>query len=189
MMMRILHAGGMPCLYKEHSDSDNPGGYFETGGRFNFHLHPEQMFEAEGKALKIILPPTKKRIDSLPFGHEYRCILMQRPSEEVLISQLTVAINRGCSVMSKSFIERFEIKHGNTQIETDHVVTDASELLVRTADEASLELGASVMAVPYHDVLKEPREVAEAIVKFLGVPLDIGAMIRQVDQKLYRNRK
>jgi hypothetical protein len=45
------------------------------------------------------------------------------------------------------------------------------------------------MRLPYHDVLNQPKETAEKIQEFLGVPLNIDAMIQQVDQSLYRQRK
>jgi len=37
-------------------------------------------------------------------------------------------------------------------------------------------------------VLREPKAVAGEIATFLGIPLDIEAMVRQVDGSLYRNR-
>jgi hypothetical protein len=37
-------------------------------------------------------------------------------------------------------------------------------------------------------VLREPKAVAEEVAVFLQVPLDIGAMVGQVDGNLYRNR-
>jgi hypothetical protein len=45
-----------------------------------------------------------------------------------------------------------------------------------------------VSHVHYHRVLREPKAVAVEIAAFLGAPLDIKAMVRQVDGKLYRNR-
>jgi hypothetical protein len=42
--------------------------------------------------------------------------------------------------------------------------------------------------VVYHDVLKEPERVSTEIAEFVGVPLNVGAMIGQVDSSLYRNR-
>jgi len=45
-----------------------------------------------------------------------------------------------------------------------------------------------VSRVHYHRVLREPKAVAGEIAAFLGVPLDIEAMVRQVDGSLYRNR-
>jgi hypothetical protein len=42
--------------------------------------------------------------------------------------------------------------------------------------------------VHYHRVLREPRAVAEEVTAFLQAPLDIDAMVGQVDGSLYRNR-
>jgi len=45
-----------------------------------------------------------------------------------------------------------------------------------------------MLRVHYHRVLREPRPVAEEVAVFLQVPLDIDAMVKQVDGSLYRNR-
>ena len=45
-----------------------------------------------------------------------------------------------------------------------------------------------MLRVHYHRVLREPQAVAEEVAAFLGVPLDIKAMVAQVDGSLYRNR-
>jgi hypothetical protein len=37
-------------------------------------------------------------------------------------------------------------------------------------------------------VLREPKIVSEELAAFLKAPLDIDAMVRQVDGSLYRNR-
>jgi len=46
-----------------------------------------------------------------------------------------------------------------------------------------------VNRVQYHAVLREPREVAGTVAKFLELPLDIEAMTQQVDGTLYRQRR
>jgi hypothetical protein len=45
-----------------------------------------------------------------------------------------------------------------------------------------------LLRVHYHRVLREPKVVAEEIAAFLQVPLNIEAMVQQVDGNLYRNR-
>ena len=47
----------------------------------------------------------------------------------------------------------------------------------------------AVSRVQYHSVLREPKETAESVAAFLQVPLDVGAMARQVDESLYRQRR
>ena len=41
----------------------------------------------------------------------------------------------------------------------------------------------------YHAVLREPKETAESVAKFLELPLDVEAMAKQVDGSLYRQRR
>lgn len=174
MMMQMLYAGGLPCVYDNKSDSDNPKGYFESFSVAKYYNeNPDMIREAEGKAIKIILPARIPRTAQLPFGHDYRVILMQRPASEVLISHQTMLMNR---------------EGKNSDGTPLPIIVEENEIYVRTADQASLELGALVMAVPYHDVLNEPEFVARAIVDFLQLPLDTTAMIGQIDSRLYRNR-
>jgi len=47
----------------------------------------------------------------------------------------------------------------------------------------------AVSRVQYHSVLREPKETAASVAKFLQVPLDVEAMARQVDETLYRQRR
>ena len=44
------------------------------------------------------------------------------------------------------------------------------------------------LGVSYHEVLRDAETIAKTVTRFLGVPLDIEAMTRQVDATLYRNR-
>jgi hypothetical protein len=44
------------------------------------------------------------------------------------------------------------------------------------------------LRVSYHEVLRAAETIANKVTRFLGVPLDIEAMTRQVDATLYRNR-
>jgi hypothetical protein len=46
----------------------------------------------------------------------------------------------------------------------------------------------SIYRVEHHDVLHKPLLMAESIQQFLACPLDVGAMSRQVDTSLYRQR-
>jgi hypothetical protein len=44
------------------------------------------------------------------------------------------------------------------------------------------------LRVPYHEVLNKPKDVSEQLAEFLGIPLNVEAMTKQVDASLYRNR-
>lgn len=45
-----------------------------------------------------------------------------------------------------------------------------------------------MMRVPYKDVLSKPQEISRQAATFLGVELNLAAMVAQVDESLYRNR-
>jgi hypothetical protein len=110
---------------------------------------------------------------SLPSGHDYRIIFMQRPLPEVLASQDQMLRRRGT------------YKEG------------ADPALIGAAFEKHLREVYAWLAsrpyvkeirVPYHDVLSTPREIGQSLSEFLGIPLNLEAMAQQVDASLYRNR-
>jgi hypothetical protein len=169
LMMQMLAAGGMPILSdgERTADVDNPRGYLEWERIKQLPREPGCIAEAEGKAVKVI----SLLLLSLPEGHEYRVIFMQRPLPEVLASQEAMMRNRGTT-------------GGNAAI-----LSAAFENMSRNAN-AFLESKAYVktLRVAYHDVLKDAGPVARSVAEFLGVGLDVAAMGRQVDGSLYRNR-
>ena len=44
------------------------------------------------------------------------------------------------------------------------------------------------LRVPYHEALAKPKELAAQLAEFVGMPLNLEAMVEQVDGSLYRNR-
>src|ERR1700749_1051673 len=93
LMMQMLAAGGMPilCDGERRADVDNPRGYLEWERIKQLPQDPACIAEAEGKAVKVI----SFLLPSLPAGHEYRVIFMQRPMQEVLASQEVMMRHRG----------------------------------------------------------------------------------------------
>src|ERR1700704_3311791 len=93
LMMQMLDAGGLPVLSdgERKADTDNPKGYLEWERIKQLPKDPTLIAEAEGKAVKVI----SQLILSLPEGHQYQIILMQRPLPEVLKSQDEMLRRRG----------------------------------------------------------------------------------------------
>src|SRR5271168_1003457 len=93
LMMQMLDAGGLPILSdgERKSDSDNPRGYREWERIKQLPKEPSLIAEAEGKVVKVI----SQLILSLPVGHDYRIVFMQRPLPEVLKSQDEMLRRRG----------------------------------------------------------------------------------------------
>ena len=44
------------------------------------------------------------------------------------------------------------------------------------------------LCVPYHEVLRDGEVIAEKVIQFLDVSLNLEAMSQQVDATLFRNR-
>jgi hypothetical protein len=171
LMMQMLAAGGMPVLSdgERQADTDNPKGYLEWERIKRLPKDPNLIGEAEGKVVKVI----SQLILALPMGHEYRIVFMQRPLPEVLKSQDEMLKRRGNtdSIGDNSAIEEAFQRH-----------------LIEVNKWLAGKPNVQVMRAHYHRVLREPKTVAEEVAAFLNLPLDVGAMVAQVDGSLYRNR-
>ena len=171
LMMQMLVAGGLTPLTdgERKADTDNPRGYLEWERIKQLPKDPSLIAEAEGKLVKVI----SQLLLSLPDGHEYRVIFMQRPLPEVLKSQEEMLKRRGTyeGGGDTSPIEEAFQRH---LIEVNRWLNGKANI--------------QVLRVHYHRTLREPQATAEAVAGFLQVPLNIEAMTRAVDQNLYRNR-
>lgn len=171
LTMQMLVAGGMTPLSdgERTADADNPRGYLEWERIKQVPNDPVCIAEAEGKVVKVI----SRLLLSLPSDHEYRVIFMQRPLLEVLASQDQMLRRRGT------------YKEG------------ANPAAMGAAFEKHLREVYSWLAgkpyvksirVSYRDALKHPEEVSRKLAEFLGIPLNVEAMIPQSDPSLCRNR-
>src|SRR5262249_46324375 len=143
LMMQMLVAGGMPALSdgERKADTDNPRGYLEWERIKQLPQDPACIAEGEGKVVKVI----SRLLLSLPGGHEYRVIFMQRPLTEVLASQDEMMKRRGTfkaganpAIMSAAFE-----KH----LREVYAWMDS-------------KMNVKGLRIAYHDVLKRPREIA-----------------------------
>ena len=171
LMMQMLVAGGMTPLSdgERAADADNPHGYLEWERIKQLPNDPECIAEAEGKVVKVI----SRLLLSLPSGHNYRVIFVQRPLPEVLASQDQMLHRRGTykdGVDPAAISAAFE-KH----------LREVYTWLDSRADVKTLR-------VAYHDALRNPREIGRKLGEFLGIKLNLEAMTAQVDGSLYRNR-
>jgi Sulfotransferase domain len=171
LMMQMLAAGGLPVLSdgERKPDTDNPKGYLEWERIKQLPKDPGVIAEAEGKVVKVI----SQLLLSVPDGHEYRVILMQRPLPEVMQSQDEMLRRRGTyqPIADTSPIEREFQRH-----------------LVELHKWLASKSNVKVLRMHYHRVLREAQSVAKEVAQFLGEPLDLEAMAQQVDKNLYRNR-
>ena len=171
LMMQMLAAGGMSPLSdgEREADTDNPKGYLEWERIKQLPKEPGLIAEAEGKVVKVI----SQLMLSLPDGHEYRIVFMQRPLAEVMKSQEEMLKRRGT----------FQPGANNSAME------QVFQRHLADVDKwAAARANVKMMRLAYHRVLSEPQTVAEEVAAFFGVALDVRAMIAQVDANLYRNR-
>jgi hypothetical protein len=171
LMMQMLVAGGMSALSdgERKADTDNPRGYLEWERIKQLPKEPSLIAEAEGKVVKVI----SQLLLSLPDGHDYRVVFMQRPLPEVLKSQDEMLRRRG----------NYEGGGDNSPIEEAfqrHLIE-----VNRWLDGKS---NVQTLRVHYHRALREPKTTAEAVAEFLKISLDVDAMTREVDPSLHRNR-
>jgi hypothetical protein len=171
LMMQMLVAGGLSALSdgERKADTDNPRGYLEWERIKQLPKGPSLIDVAEGKVVKVI----SQLLLSLPDGHEYRVVFMQRPLPEVLKSQDEMLRRRGAfePLADTSPIEEAFQRH-----------------LIEVNRWLNGKPNVQTLRVHYHRALREPKATAEAVAEFLKVPLDIEAMTREIDPSLYRNR-
>ncbi len=171
LMMQMLAAGGMSALTdgERQADTDNPRGYFEWEQIKQLPKQPDCIGQAEGRVVKCI----SQLLFSLPKGHDYKVIFMQRPLPEVLASQTEMIRRRGstASPLSDAAMQKAFESHLK-QIES----------WFKGRPEIAL------LRIPYHNVLHDPRGTSEKIQSFLSIPLDIKAMAAEVVPSLYRQR-
>jgi len=170
-MKQMLVAGGMCALAdsERKADSDNPRGYLEWERIKQLPNDPGCIAQAEGKVVKVI----SRLLLSLPAGHEYRVIFMQRPLAEVLASQDEMLRHRGT------------YNEGTDSA----VIAAAFEKHLREVDAwLAGKSCVTTVRVSYHEVLWQPEAVSRQVSKFLELSLDLQAMAGQVDTSLYRNR-
>ena len=171
LMMQMLVSGGMTPLAdgERQADADNPRGYLEWERIKQLPNDPECISEGEGKVVKVI----SRLLLSLPAGHEYRVVFMQRPLPEVLASQDQMLRRRGT------------YKEGTNPAAIAAAFEKHLKEVYAWFDSRP---NVRVLRLPYHDVLSRPEEISRKLSDFLGVPLNIEEMARQVDSSLYRNR-
>jgi hypothetical protein len=175
LMMQMLDAGGMAVLSdgERKADTDNPKGYLEWERIKQLPKDPSLIAEAEGKVVKVI----SQLVLSLPPGHEYRIVFMQRPLPEVVKSQDEMLRRRG---NADSIASSTEATYAIEEAFQKHLL----EMNKWVAGQENIRM----LRVHYHRVLREPKPVAEEVAAFVQFPLDIEAMVQQVDGSLYRNR-
>jgi hypothetical protein len=171
MMMRILHAAGIPVLIDEtrDADEDNPRGYFEFEAVKKTKQDESWLSDSNGKAVKLVY----RLLQDLPDDHNYRVIFMRRDMREIHASQETMLERNNKTSQSMVFRE-FEQLFGDD--------------LRRILRWANAKANFRILEINYRDMVLNPRPQLETISSFLGGGLAIDSMQAVVETKLYRKR-
>ena len=167
MMMQLLQQGGITILTDEirQHDINNPKGYFEYEKVKTLSTDNSWLHIAQGKAVKII----SHFIEFLPAHFDYKIILMERPIEEVLLSQQKM-LGKEASALPTMLKDIF-----SKQLE---------QCKAYITKQTNMEL----LVVNYPTVISKPNEEINNMVAFLQKELNVNAMLSVVDKTLHRNK-
>ncbi|MCH8545975.1 MAG: alkaline phosphatase family protein [Cryomorphaceae bacterium] len=147
LMMQLLKSMGIDIHSDDQrlADEHNPSGYYEYAPVKRLHVDNHFLDDLGGKAIKITSP----QLPNLSPGVTYKVILMQRPIEDVALSQL-------------------RMRHAES------VPFDLYQSLEDTSTKALAFLEnnqhwAPYIAVDFNKLLHRPKPVMQAICKFLGI--------------------
>ena len=171
LMMQMLAAGGMTLLTdrERQPDIDNPRGYWEWEPIKLLPKQPHLIDQAEGKAVKVI----SQLLLSVPKGHVYKLIFMERPLPEVLASQDEMLKRRRSS------------QSVDPALLTAAFRGHLKEIVAWLEEREDIP----VCRVGYRKLVSDPADCARTVRDFLDVDLNVEAMAGQVDSSLYRNRR
>ena len=172
MLMQMLAAGGLSILSDElrPADEDNPRGYLEFEPVKNLLASSKWLFEARGRAVKIVLP----LLAAFPAGLASRVILCERDLDEVLDSQDTMLRRSNQPVATPQ--RRKQLKN-----EYARAVARAKAMLSRRP-------ATRLLVIEHGAAVCNSLAAAEKINQFLGAGLDIAKIAAAIDPALHRNR-
>lgn len=173
MLMQVVAAGGMEILSDalRPADEDNPRGYLEFAPVRNLLQDSKWLFEARGRAIKIVAP----LLSALPPGLPCRVLLCERDLDEVLDSQERMLL-RGNRLRSTTPERRRMLK--------DEYLRALSRVKAMLAKRPDTHL----LVIEHSAAISDPLVAAGTINGFLGGNLDVQRMASTIDPGLYRNR-
>lgn len=171
MMMQMLEKGGMEIFTdgKREPDQNNPKGYFEHELVKSLIKDKSWLGDAEGKVIKVI----SHLLFQLPAKFHYRIIFMERNLDEVLMSQHRMLVRDG------------KAKEDGINL---RLVNAFRQNLKKVREWAPGQANIEILYIPHAAIIANPRPELEKINAFLGGGLDIDAMEKVVDRKLYREK-
>lgn len=169
--MQILAAGGIKLLTDSQrpADINNPRGYYEFEPVKHLAKNANWLPLAQGKAVKII----STLLPHLPLHYHYKIIFMEREMKEILASQRQMLLRKGEKVGPRQDT-RLSIAF------SQHLRTIKAWL--------RRQKNFAVLYINYNRLLNHPNVEIAKIGPFLDVSLNVAAMPKVIDPRLYRQR-
>ncbi len=169
MLMQMLSAGGASVLSDglREPDEDNPRGYLEFEPVKNLFNDSKWLFQAQGKAVKIVAP----LLAVLPPDLPCRVILCQRDLDEVLDSQERMLVHRNQPTAATPLRRRM-------------LKDEYARTLVRVKTMLARRPATQLLVVEQRAAISDPLITAEKINDFLGGELDVAKMAAAVEPAL-----
>jgi hypothetical protein len=173
MMMQMLESTGLSILTDNlrSADENNLKGYYEfervkklKEGDFDW------LPTARGKVIKVI----SALLEFLPNQYQYKIIFMHRNMDEVLSSQRQMLVRDGK--------QDDKVPDGKlSELYQDH--------LNKIETWLEQQPNMNTLFISYNQIMRDPEPIIKQINQFLGGDLDMKAMLKVIDQKLYRERR
>jgi tetratricopeptide (TPR) repeat protein len=169
MLMQMLAAGGCDVLVDggRPADANNARGYLEYQPVKTLLNDSQWLFEARGKAVKIVAP----LLAGLPRGLPCRVILIERDLDDVIDSQLRMLARPAPTPDRRRLLRR-----------------EFARILARAKAILSRRPHTQLLAIEHSAALTDPLRLARQIDNFLGGGLDVAAMATAIDLALHQNR-
>jgi len=173
MLMQMLAAGGFPVLSDgvREADEDNPRGYLEFEPVKKLLTDSKWLFEARGKAVKIVAP----LLTALPPDLACRVILCERDLDEVLDSQ-------------ERMLQRRSQPPATTPARRQMLKDEYARTISRVKAMLARRPRTQLLIIEHGATISDSRATAEMVNNFLGGGLDVTKMTDVIDPVLYRNR-
>jgi hypothetical protein len=170
MMMQMLRAGGLEPWTDgvRQADEDNPAGYLECEQVKRLAEDSAWVRQARGRAVKVV----SRLLHCLPADEEYRVLFMQRDLNEVLASQ-------------RAMLRR---QRRPVEVDDGRLAGIFASHLRQVEEWLATQPQIQTLWIDHRQAIAEPLAVANRVAGFLGRPLDVAAMARVVDPRLYRQR-
>lgn len=170
MLMQMLAKGGLEPFTDNirKADENNQEGYFEHELVKNLHNNSNWIGLADHKLIKVVAPMIKH----LPLNYKYKVVFIERPLEEVVVSQIKMLDRLG---------------HEETQRTKLHKTLENT--LKSTKSWLGVRQNVDALYIHHNDIINNPIGASTKLNAFFKGQLEITKMAACVNPKLYREKK